>query len=165
MKKLLFLTAILFMAPITDGMTVSLNDTGTTIELSVFGYGSPDYICGIAMVIESPGLLTNFVEGPEAPTSLKGPVTINGDSGEYRLFVPLNPFVDGVWLIADWSASVPVRVSAYEGMPREDWILLDRIQVPEPTTIAMLALGGILLLRNRHSGRTCRLPIIRLFGK
>ena len=150
MKKLLVLAAILFMAPITDGMTVSLNDTGTTIELSVFGYGSPDYICGIDMVIESPGLLTNFVEGPEAPTSLKGPVTINGDSGEYRLYPPIHPFVDGLWLIADFSASVPVWISAYEGMPREDWILLDRIQVPEPTTIALLTLGGLYLLRRRR---------------
>jgi len=149
MRKLLFLAAILFMAPIAGGMTVSLYDTGKTVELSVFGYGAPDYIYGIAMVIESPGLLTNFVEGPEAPTSLKGPVTINGDSGEYRLFPPIIPFVDGVWLIADWSASVPVRISAYEGMPREDWTLLDQIMVPEPMTIALLGLGGLFLLR-RH---------------
>ncbi len=149
MRKLLVLAAILFMSPIASGMTVSLNDTGTTVELSVLGAVGDD-IDGLAMVIEAPGVLSNFVEGPEAPISLKGPVTINGDSGEYRLFVPLNPFVDGVWLIADWSASTSVWVSVYEGMPRENWTLLEQIQVPEPMTFALLGLGGLLILRNRH---------------
>jgi len=107
------------------------------------------------MVIEAPGLLTNFVDGPEAPTfSLFDTVTINGDSGELRCFPPSPNYVDGVWLIADFSATVPVWVSAYKGFSlgggEFDWFLQDRIQVPEPTTITLLALAGILLLRNRQ---------------
>ena len=152
MRKLLVLTAILFMAPIAAGMTVSLNDTGTTVELSVFGHGEPDYIHGIAMVIEAPGVLSNFVDGPKAallwyPYS----VTINGDSGQWmHMIVPITDD-DGVWLIADFSAPVPVWVSAYiEREPGSGWVLMDQIQVPEPTTITLLGIGGLFLLRQRR---------------
>lgn len=150
MRKLFVLAAILFMPPIAAGWTVSLNDTGTTVELSVFEAMS-DHMDGLAMVIEAPGLLTNFVKGPQAPPSLKDPVTINGDSGEFWLFLQPPPFVDGVWIIADWSASVPVWVSAYSKLyPDGDWVLEDRIQVPEPITFALLGLGGLFLLRRRR---------------
>jgi hypothetical protein len=143
MRKLFILTAILLMAPIANGFTVSLNNTGTTIELSAFGEPDGSFI---AMVIEPPGLLTNFVDGPQAPEWLPlSSITINGDSGKGWLYTS-SPFVDGVWIIADFSASVPVWVSAYEGFVQGPgnppyWVLLDRIQVPEPTTIALLALG------------------------
>ena len=152
MKKLLFLAAILFMAPITAGWTVSLNDTGTTVELSVFEAMS-DNMEGLAMVIEAPGLLTNFVDGPQAPmTFLFDTVTINGDSGgQFWLFLQPPAFVDGVWFIADWSASVPVWVSAYAELDHgSGWVLVDQILVPEPMTIAMLGLGGLLIFRNRR---------------
>lgn len=149
MRKLLVLAAILFMAPIASGITVSLNDTGTTVELSVFDEPEGGII---AMVIEAPGVLSNFVDGPQAPMYVFfDTVTINGDSGEWASFIQRTPSVDGVWLIANWSASVPVRVSAYEGfvVGRDEylWFLLDQIQVPEPTTIALLGLGGLFLLR------------------
>lgn len=152
MRKLLVLAAILFMAPIAGGMTVSLNDTGTTVELSVFDEPENGII---AMVIEAPGVLSNFVDGPQAPMySFFETVTINGDSGKWKLFLQRPPFGDGVWLIADWSASIPVWVSAYRGFPvgrdEYNWFLLDQIQVPEPTTIALLGLGGLLILRNRR---------------
>lgn len=152
MRKLFVLTAILFIAPPAySALTISLNDTGTTVELIASGRPNGGYI---AMVIEAPGLLTNFVDGPEAPTfSLFDTVTINGDSGELRCFPPSPNYFDGVWLIADFSAPVPVWVSAYKGFPlgggEFDWFLQDRIQVPEPTTIALLTLGGIFLLRRR----------------
>jgi len=152
MRKLLVLAAILFIAPIAAGMTVSLNNTGTTVELSVFD--EPE-VGIIAMVIEDPGLLTNFVDGPQAPMSfLFETVTINGDLGQWRQFLQRPPLPEGVWLIADFSASVPVRVSAYRGyvVGRDEylWLLMDQIYVPEPTTIALLALGGLLIIRNRR---------------
>lgn len=135
------------MAPIAAGLTVSLNDTGTTIELNVLGSTGRT---GIAMVIEAPGVLSNFVKGPEALLFIyfEDIVTINGDSGEYWL-CPFPPSDDGVWFIADWSAPVPVRVSAYEHMSG-GWFLLDQIQVPEPTTIALLTLTSLFLLRRRR---------------
>ena len=152
MRRLLFLAALLFMSPIASGTIISLNDTGTSIEVSVFEFGEPEMHKGIAVVIEAPGVLSNFVDGPEAPTAWEmHPVTINGDSGKMWdvLFGPQ----DGVWVIADWSASIPVWVSAYEGSgpPHvKQWVLLDQIQVPEPMTIALLGIGGLFLLRRRR---------------
>ena len=153
MRKLLVLAAILFMTPIAIGMTMSLNDTGTTVELGVFMAEEGD-IHIIAMVIEAPGVLSNFVAGPEAPLMFPGwNGTINGDSGQGFAIGQTPPFDDGVWLIADWSASVPVWVSAYKGIHtggEYNWDLMDQIQVPEPMTIALLGLGGIFILRRRR---------------
>jgi hypothetical protein len=147
MKKLLILAAILFMAPIAGAMTVSLTDTGTTVELSVFEY---EPIYSLAMVIEAPGVLSNFVDGSEAPIWIPHFITINGDDGEGYVVMSTPPYDDGVWLIADWSASIPVRISAYEEFVPGVGILLDQIIVPEPATLALLCLGSLFLTRHRR---------------
>jgi hypothetical protein len=102
------------------------------------------------MVIEDPGVLSNFRYGPACPPIITQPVTIGDDSGWFFGFPATCE--SGVWLTADWSAPIPVWVRAYETLDMGGtWILLDEIQVPEPMTIALMGLGGLFLLhRHRH---------------
>lgn len=151
MKKLLITLLVLFMAPAASAVTASLSFTGELpgpggIELAVVsGY----YDTYIAMVIEDPGVLSNFTYGPACPPIFTPqPVTIGDDSGWFFGFPATCE--SGVWLTADWSSTVPVRVGAYETLDfGATWNLLDEIQVPEPMTIALLGLGGMFLLRRR----------------
>lgn len=146
MRKSLVVLTVLFMTPIASGVTASLSDTGTSVELNVVsGY----YDTYIGMVIEVPGVLSNLRYGPACPPISTQPITIGDDSGWVVGFPATCP--SGVWLIADWSATVPVWVGAYETLDfGATWILLDQIQVPEPMTVALLGLGGLFILRRRR---------------
>ena len=147
MRKLFVLIAILFMAPIAGGRTVTLTGTATSVELSVFDATYDPYL---AIVMDAPGVLSNFAAGPAAPSvsGSFGPVTINGATGEVWGFGTAlgETYQDGLWLSADWHATSPVTVYAYETLDGgQTWILL----IPEPMTIGLLGLGGLFLLRRR----------------
>lgn len=158
MKRLLITLLVLGMASPASALTASLSftgelPTGGIVELSIFGATYDPYL---AMVIQPPGVLSNFTSIYPPPPGIPPfpqPITISGYSGEVWAFVgpAPEPYVDGVWLTADWSSTVPVWVRAYEtfdgGM---SWILLDQIQVPEPMTVALLGLGGLFILRRRR---------------
>lgn len=157
MRRLLVVAAILFMAPAASALTVTLSytgnlSTGGILQLDVTGATYDPYL---AMVIEPPGVLSNFAAGPAAPSvsGSFGPVTIGGASGEVWGFGTAagEPYQDGVWLTADWYSTVPVNAYVYETLNSGvTWILLDPIFVPEPMTIALLGLGGIFILRRRR---------------
>jgi hypothetical protein len=152
MKKLLITLFVLFIAPAASAVTAELSFTGELpgpggIELAVVsGY----YDTYIAMVIEDPGVLSNFTCNPcgGIPPIIPQTIIIGGDSGEVCGFPATCP--SGVWMTADWYSTVPVWVRAYETIDTVNWTLLDEIQIPEPMTIALLGLGGLFLLRRRR---------------
>lgn len=150
MRKLFVLVAIFAMAPVASAVTGTLTDTGTAVDLTLTGQTVDGYL---AIVIEAPGTLSNFAPGAAAPSIRNsfGPIAVGADNGEVYGFGTAvgEAYLDGVWLSADWSAAVTVWVSAYETLDTVNWTLLDRIEVPEPMTVALLGLGGLFMLRRR----------------
>ena len=156
MRKLLFLAVIFATSSMAGALTVTLSYTGNLptgeLHLNVTGATYDPYL---AMVIEPPGVLSNFAAGPAAPSvsGSFGPVTIGGASGEVGGFGTASgeAYQDGVWLTADWYTTVPVNAYVYETLNSGvTWILLDPIFVPEPMTITLLGLGGLFILRRRR---------------
>jgi hypothetical protein len=165
MKKLFIVTLVLGMASaanaalsivgpteINEGDTVSIGinstDAGPYIAYLAFGYVSEG-----GFELSNPRYLWPPVGIPPLPPD---PIVVD-DVIYYEVDfgMPSDPFPEfppGIWFTIDltcMSAGVDVFVELLDS----DWATtLDRLiihQVPEPMTIALLGLGGLLALRRR----------------
>ncbi len=163
MRKLLVLTLVLGMASLANAVVVydltgGANTATGTINVYVVGATADVYL---ALVIESPGVVSpnasaDMSLGAAAPTMSMyvQEQTVSGDSGETWMFgaAPGESYVDGIWLTANWTgATSVVNIKLYDTPDGVTFTLLDTqpVGVPEPMTIALLGLGGLLLRRRR----------------
>ena len=146
MQRSLALVFSLILVSATSAVTVyELTADETSVYVNVVG---PPEDLAVAMTIESPGVFTVARLGPDAPDwdswwELQGPTLVMGMFGG-------GLYQDGVWAISDYSAASPVTVSFYTVDENMEFFLQDAIIVPEPTAMALLGLGALLLRKDRH---------------
>lgn len=144
MQRSLALVFSLIMVSATSAVTVyELMADETSVYLNVTG--PPEEVYAI-MAIESPGVFTAAYLGPQAPDESSW--NLYDSTSATGAFVG-GGYEDGVWAITDYSASIPVTVSLYTTPDFVQMDLWDSITVPEPTAIALLGLGMLLLRRHR----------------
>jgi len=155
MKKLLVLL-VLAMATIASAAPVwTLTHDAGVITVSVVD--NPGAPINLVMAMQtSEGTLSNFVKGPNAPadSALIGDVGDNfpdlGD-GEIWAMAHLTTgtlvYLDGDWLSFDVTlAGATGTVSLYEYIEADGTTpFITSIFIPEPATIALLCLGGLLI--------------------
>ncbi|UCC22754.1 MAG: PEP-CTERM sorting domain-containing protein [Planctomycetota bacterium] len=146
MQRSLALVFSLILVSATSAATVyDLKADETSVYVNVVGPPEDLYV---VMTIESPGVFTAAYLAPGSPEyswwELQDPPTsVMGmfQGGLYQA---------GTWAMADYSAASPVTVSFYTVDESMEFFLKDAIVVPEPTTIALLGLGALLLRKHRR---------------
>lgn len=127
-------------------ITYNLTADDTSIYVNATLDGTPDSVYGI-MTIGSPGVFTAAYLGPQAPDgsswALEEPPT------EAMGAFPATGDEHGIWAITDYSAASAVTVEFYTTYDFADIYFEDSIVVPEPTTIALLGLGALVLRKRR----------------
>jgi hypothetical protein len=156
MKKLLILVMVLAMASLASA-TLSFSVSGTAgseaVSLNAVGEISDGY-WGVS-VSGDDATIGTFVVGVKAPT-ISGVFAAGTDAGmpngELWLFATANTdeaYQDGSWLTAaiTRTAAATLHLWTYtDGDPAAVETTVELL-VPEPMTIALLGLGGLLLRR------------------
>ena len=157
MKKLLVSMLILGFTTIAQAMpTWSLTADGIHVYVNVTTPDARKLYLALA-VNPADGSLSNFAKGTEAPGNSASWGTLEsvglGSLGQGDLWDMVDTvYSDGVWLVANWalqSGKTSALVTVYEVDETRASTELANIIVPEPTTIALLGLGGLLMLRRR----------------
>jgi len=150
MKKLLVL--VLAVASLANAISFTGAYNPSTDIVTISCTADPE-TCYIALAItDGGGTLSNFAAGAQAPpdSHLIGPVT-GGELWQMIHITTGTPvYVTGEWLTADFSGSIPSIATYYEyDLESESFIELGTINIPEPGTIALLCLGGLMLRRRK----------------
>jgi hypothetical protein len=164
MKKLLVLVLALAITPIASAAfsaTLAGDDTtgAGAVTLSIGGMLGSEWQDGLMVIsIQGTGTMTSAL-GAAAPTDaefvcllsdLYGNQPMNGIAGEGDLWTMIsytNTYPDGVWIDASYAGAVEGDlITAYVSLDGENYTTLGQIEIiPEPATIALLCLGGLLI--------------------
>ena len=160
MKKLLVLMIILGMASMANAaMSWDLTFDSTTVYATVTDNEGSMYLA--LAIVPADGTLSSFAAGDDMPAdgASWGTLADVGLSalGQGELWAMADTgstpvYNDGDWLKASWALDSPatsVVVSLYEAQEDLSYELLDTLLIPEPATVALLALGGLLLRRRK----------------
>jgi hypothetical protein len=151
MKKLLAIMLILAAASLANAIVLTGTYNPSTNAASVSCISNPES-CYIFLAITSGGgTLSNFAKGAQAPPNSGPGFPITG--GEVWQMIDMSPspvYTTGEWLKADFSGSKP-SVASFGVFNEEtaELTVQGTILIPEPATIAMLCLGGLMLRRNK----------------
>lgn len=168
MKKLLVLVLILGMAATANAaffayLTGDNTPGAGNIALNIAGMLGSEWQDGMLVIsIQGTGTLTSSL-GHDAPTDaefvcklsdLYGNQPMNGIAGEgdvYGMISYTNAYPDGVWINASYSGALCTDIiTAYASIDGENWTEIAYMgPIPEPATIALLCLGGLMLKRKK----------------
>ncbi|MHC4642716.1 MAG: PEP-CTERM sorting domain-containing protein [Planctomycetota bacterium] len=159
MKKLLITLLVLGIASSAHALQLSL--TADEHEPTVYISGYLDRDLYVLMVSEG-GTLYNFQLGPDAPSCSTGPwkdpiilpdIYPPVDFVDYFVLASCSPdeypIVDGVYALAHGQVGDIVYAAWFNEVGDFGDIGLVTL-IPEPTTIGLLGLGGLFLLRRRR---------------
>jgi hypothetical protein len=162
MKKLLFLVLVLAMASLANA-TISMTLSGSsntgwgTLNLWVVPSSNQSDL-SMAVCIQGVGTLSSYL-GPDAPPdSWPGsiePFYYDGGIGEvFNMISYTSIYPTGVWLMINYSGAVlGDKITAYQSFDGNfddvDLISNTITIVPEPATIALLCLGGLMIRRKK----------------
>jgi hypothetical protein len=168
MKKLLMTTLILSIAPLCSApdWTISHNTLLDKVTISVTDPLQEDIF--LILAVDSNGILSNFAEGPNAPSDSfsAGTLTLNdydlhlGYLGQGELWLMVDnssPYTYGAgdWLTAHFafasgktSAVVSLYMLDVEGFEGDEVFLTSHV-IPEPITLFLFSLGSLFLYRRR----------------
>ena len=155
MKKLLVLTLVLGLSSAANAafdIAVSLVDDYFDVTVTCDADEPDGYF---ALGITEGGTLSDVAIGPDAPSmsDIWGPIVpdlsayLPGLTGWYGVFASAAGEVKtpGIWLTADAHIDSIAWVYLYSF----DEAMNFTVEVPEPTTMALLGLGALLLRRHR----------------
>jgi hypothetical protein len=160
MKKMLTLVVILLsIASLASASTIAAYNAGTNvISVTVTNNTGSEYI-GLS-ITSGAGILSGFAKGPQAPASTDNFANL-GVAGYYQGYgegelwtcvdtAGVPTYIDGSWLTANFSGAKPSTVTlwAYDENT-EGFTAIQTILIPEPATIALLCLGGLLLRKKK----------------
>jgi len=164
MKKLLILMLVIGMisaanaALVLDGPT-TINE-GDTVSIEIINTDGGDYAAYLTFGYVSEGgfvLCDPIYSWPPPPVGIYPPPTVIDDFIWYEVFPsPDWTPMAGLWVTIDLTctlAGVDVFVELYDATSPWPLPLLDSLtihQIPEPITLALLGLGGLMLLRRRR---------------
>ena len=156
MKKLLVLTLVLGLSSAANAAfdMIVIDEGGGDFSLTfTCDADEPDEY--FALGITAGGTLSNVAIGPDAPSmsDIWGPIVpdlsayLPGLTGWYGVFASAAGEVKtpGIWLTADAHIDSIAWVYLYSF----DEAMNFTVEVPEPTTMALLGLGALLLRRHR----------------
>jgi len=162
MKKLLVLVLVLGMAAIANAaydITLAGDDTPGAGDVTLTVTDVGEWLDGLMVIsIQGSGTMTSSL-GAAAPTDaewvcmlsdLYGEQPMNGIAGEGDLWTMISytsTYPSGVWIDASYTGAVEGDlITAYASLDGENYTELGQIVItPEPATIALLCLGGLLL--------------------
>jgi hypothetical protein len=159
MKKMLSLALVLGMAVIANAAVINFsgnNNVGAgAVNLNVTDVG--EWLDGFMVItIQGTGTLTSAL-GPAAPTeaALAGTMaqfdlaTTYGNGDVWTMISSTSVYPSGVWINAAYAGAVAGDVlTARVSLDGATWTDLGSITiVPEPATMVILALGGLLFRR------------------
>jgi hypothetical protein len=159
MKKLLVLVLVLGMSVMANAAVINFAGDNTpgagNVSISVSNIG--EWLDGFMVVtIQGAGTLTSQ-KGPAAPTeaALAGTMaefdlaTTYGNGDVWTMISSTSVYPSGVWINAAYAGAVAGDVlTARVSLDGATWTDLGSITiVPEPATMVILALGGLLFRR------------------
>ncbi|MCX5632786.1 MAG: PEP-CTERM sorting domain-containing protein [Phycisphaerae bacterium] len=163
MKKLLVLVLVLAMAVSANAWVLSY-DAGT-VTATAESTDLPLNDMYLALMVDSAGVLSSFGSDANAPESAANfsnlpegslPSPLETLQGELWVFTDSSEpytYLAGPWMHATFAfASGPAAstVSLYQWFEVEGTVtFLDDIVIPEPATIALLCLGGLMLRKKK----------------
>lgn len=161
MKRLLVLAIVLGIATtanaiLSSSLTGDSTPSAGTVHLNIIPSIDQDATY-IAITMVGSGTLTSYL-GPDAPSDseLLGTMADLGISGTYgngdvwAMISSTGTYSAGVWLIADYTGADWGDVIAVYETDGGSFFYLDSIAIiPEPATIALLCLGGLMLRRRK----------------
>ena len=158
MKKLLVL--VLGLASLANAQiwTGAYDDVTKIVNVSITNSAGRMYI-GLA-ITDGDGTLSPFSMGAQAPVSSAMFATLGAGmdyegygEGELWCIIDVRPtpvYTDGEWLKATFSGSMPSTITMYSFNEMTEVFTIEGLMlIPEPITMSLLSLGGLMLRRRK----------------
>ena len=157
MKNLLVLALVLAVTSFAAAVPVwTITDVGGAVTISVAASDARDLY--LALTVDSGAVLSSIAKGANAPSDsmsagslASNAVVLPGETGEVWAMADFSsPYTygAGTWLTATRTGS-PTTIRLYEVDENSGTAPLASLYIPEPATIAILSLGGLLLRRKK----------------
>jgi hypothetical protein len=159
MKKVLVIFLIFTVTSLTNAtVTWTITDDGAG-NITVSVVDNPEEPVGLALAIDSNGILSSFAAGLDAPEHTYFYDTLEncglGYLGQGEVWMmgdyPGVEYNDGDWLTAAFDLAcgkTSATISLYSWTGGEPVFLTSHV-VPEPITLSLLAFGGLFIRRRR----------------
>jgi hypothetical protein len=170
MKKILVILLIFTVTSLTNATVWTITDElmSPTYAITVSVIDNPRIDLGLALAVDSGGILSDFAAGPDAPADSSSYGTLEdnywGSDWSYLgqgeiwgmedWYLPCI-YNDGDWLTATFAfapgeTSATISLYLFNGEIGGEVLLTSHsMGVPEPITLSLLAFGGLFLRRRK----------------